>query len=204
MIRLKLSFFLCLVLSNFFSNAQSGTNKFRQFIGVGNNNTIADIISLADKSFLGEISGQIRYGLRLYDNYELNLGAYFRQFPGIKANSDLSYNYFMGYSAGLAYEFRKPDSKWGVPFGVEVFSYNKNLDSMLSDGSKYYDHYKAISFGPKLGLRYHFSKNFFIEAEANVLYEYYKWDVYWVEKSVTNAQTFFPFKFIGISTNLSF
>lgn len=190
----------------FMCSAQSNTNKYRVFVGVGNNNTVSDVVTLADKSFIGELSGQIRCGVRIYENYELNFGVYFRTFPQIDKYPGLSYNTFLGGSGAIVYEFRKPDSKWGMPFGFELIKYNRNLDSALNDGkgTKYFDHFSSISFGPKIGARYHFSKNFFLETEVELLYEHFKSDVDWVEKSSTKENSFGSFKFFGISANLSF
>jgi hypothetical protein len=182
--------------------AQSSLNKFRVFIGVGDNNLISDVVALSDKSFLGEVSGQIRLGVRIVDNYEINFGTYHRNYPYIEKYPGMKYNKFLGYSAGLTHEFRNSDSKWGMPLGIEVFKYQRNLDSTLSNGQTYFDHYSALSFGPKLGVRYHFSKNFFLETEINLLYESFKWNVDWINKSSLEANTFTTFKFFGISANI--
>ncbi|MFM9943774.1 MAG: hypothetical protein ACKVQB_00935 [Bacteroidia bacterium] len=204
------NYYLTLLFLSLFiwGNAQSNANKFRVFVGVGDNNLVADAITLSDKSFLGELSGQLRLGIRFYDNYEINFGVYGRKYPGISNYPGVTYNKFMGYSGGITYEFRKPESRWGIPFGMEVLKYNRNLDSSLGDGSKYYDHYKAFSYGPKIGIRCHLSKYFFIEAEANILYEEFKSEVLWGEDkldySLIEANSFGSFKFLGISSNLSF
>lgn len=197
---------LFLVGMFFMCSAQSNSNKFRVFVGVGNNNTVSDVVTLADKSFIGELSGQARCGIRFYENYEIDFGVYFRNYPQIGKYPNLSYNKFLGYSGAIMYEFRKPDSRWGVPFGFELVKYSRNLDSSFNDGTgdKYYDHFSSVSFGPKLGARYHFSKHFFMETEVELLYEHYKWDVDWVEKSSTKQNSFGSFKFFGISANLSF
>jgi len=196
------TYFVLLFLT---TQAQTTTKKHRVFVGAGNNNVISDVVSLTDKSFLGEISGQLRCGLRLFDNYEINFGAHYRNYPGIDSKSNLTYNKLIGYSGALIYEFRKPDSKWGVPFGFEMVKYQRHLDSALSDGSAAYDHYNAFSYGPKIALRYHFSRFCFVETEANFLYEHFVQDVKWNDNVIFYDDfTMASFKFIGISLNLGF
>ncbi len=194
--------FLCLI-----SNAQNTTNRYRIFMGVGNTNSIADFVTLTDKSFMGELSGQLRFGIRLADNYELNFGVYGRKYPDISKYPGMSYNKFLGYSGAFMYEFRKPDSRWGLPFGIEAIKFERNLDSTFRSGgvdSVYFDHYSALSYGPKIGVRCHFGKYFFIEAEVEILYEKFKWEIDWYDKNLIEANSFTSFKFIGISANLAF
>jgi len=200
----KLCLTTCLLFLFQFANAQKNVNKYRIFIGAGNNNSVSDFVSLTDKSFLGEISGQLRAGIRIVDNLEISAGAHYRKFPDIPAGGDLTYNQLLGYSAALMYEFRKPDSRWGVPFGVEAVKYRRHLDSALSGGGKVYDHYDASGYGPKIGVRCHFGRFFFIEAEVEFLYEHFIQDVDWEEKIFYDDYTLTSFKFFGISANLSF
>jgi hypothetical protein len=190
------------------SYSQNAVNKYRLFVGVGNNNLVSDYTAFTDKTFFGEASGQARLGLRFYDNYELNFGVYGREYQNPSLYPGVTYNKFMGYSGALMYEFRKPDSRWGIPFGFEVLQYNRHLDSALSDGTVYYDHYDAFSYGPKIGVRFHFSKHFFLETEAEILYEKFKWEVNWGGKpedyNLIEANSFSSFKFFGITANLAF
>ena len=191
-------------------SAQQSVNKYRIFVGIGDNKPVSDYTSLTDDSFLGEVSGQARAGIRFYDNYELNVAMYKRSFRAIDNNPEkypgMSYNKLLGYSASLIYEFRNPGSRWGCPFGFEVIKYNRNLDSALNDVNQtvYYDHYDALAFGPKIGVRYHLSKHFFIETELEILYEKFKQDIFWPDKYELEANAFSSFKFFGLSANLAF
>ncbi len=184
--------------------AQKQTNPYTWFVGIGNTNIIADIVTLSDKSFLGEVSGQLRGGVRFYENYEFDFGVYFRNYPRIKDYPGLSYNKFLGLSGAFMYEFRKPQKKWGMPLGIEIIKHKRNIDSALNNGQVYYDHFQAISFGPKIGARYHVSKNFFIETELEILYEHFKHDINWIEKENFESNRFSSLKILGLSANLSF
>ncbi len=184
--------------------AQNKSQEPKWFIGIGNTNIIADIVTLSDKSFLGEISGQLRGGFRFYDKYEFNVGTYFRNYPRIKNYPGLSYNKFLGFSGAFMYEFRKPQKKWGMPLGIEVVKHKRHLDSALGTNNVYYDHFQAISFGPKIGARYHFSKNFFVETELEILYEHFKLDTQWNETEKYESNRFSSLKLFGLSANYRF
>lgn len=180
-------------------------NTFRFFAGLGNNNLIADIVTLTDKSFIGELSWQMRAGVRIYDNYELNFGVYGRKFPDAKSEPGLSYNKFLGYSAALVYEFKLPDhTRLGVPFGFELLKYNRNIEFQDAEGKMNFDHYKAFAYGPKIGLRYHFTNQFFIETEMQVQVEKFVSTIDWQEESTVKANKISSFKFFGVSVNRCF
>ncbi len=180
--------------------AKLAPNVPRFFIGIGNNNVIADIVTLTDKSFLGELGQQIRGGVMLKNNYEFNFGVYWRNCPGISRFPGYNYSKFSGASAALMYEFKKQGSRWGVPIGLEVLSYTKNF-TYTNEGKNFYDNYKAFSYGPKIGLRYHVSALYFVEAECEALYEHFTSEVNWGEKETIKANKIGSFKFIGLSFN---
>ncbi len=175
-------------------------NVSRFFVGIGNTNVIADIVTLTDNSFLGELGQQIRGGVMLKNNYELNFGVYWRNCPGISRFPGYNYSKFSGVSTALMYEFKKQGSRWGVPIGLEVLSYTKNF-TYTNEGKNFYDNYKAFSYGPKIGLRYHVSALYFVEAECEALYEHFTSEVNWGEKETIKANKIGSFKFIGLSFN---
>lgn len=195
--------FLLIFLTYICNSQQKNTNKFRQYIGVGDRNVISDYISLTDKSFNGEMSWQYRYGLRIAENYEINVAAYFRKI--LRLQSDMGYNKFSGYSGTFSYEFRKPKSKVGYPMGFEVMKFTNNIDSSFSDGRKpYIDNYNSWSYGIKVGMRYHFSRFLFLETEANFMYEKFNINADWGQyKRTISGNSINSFKFLGMSLNIS-
>ncbi|NUM31476.1 MAG: hypothetical protein HUU47_04040 [Bacteroidetes bacterium] len=197
-----ITFFL-FFLTTFCYSQQKKVNKFRIYLGAGDRNPISDYISLTDKSFNGEVSWQYRAGLRLVDNYELNFATYYRKIMHLQ--SDMSYNKLSGYSAAFGYEFRKPKSRVGYPLALEVMKFTNNLDSSFSDGRKpYTDNYSSMSYGFKIGLRYHFSRFVFMETEANFMYEKFNLKTDWGKFQRTlSSNNLTSFKFLGISLNIS-
>lgn len=200
---LKRKYFTFLLIFYSFTafSQKNNVNKYRQYIGLGDRNVISDYVSLTDKSFNGEVSWQYRYGLRIKDNYEFNVATYFRKI--LRLQSDMSYNKFSGYSAAAVYEFRKPKSRVGYPFGFEFMKFTNNLDSSFSDGRKYFDNYTSYSYGFKIGLRYHFSRYVFLETEANFMYEKFTANTVWGKyKRTLTSNSINSFKFLGMSLNI--
>jgi hypothetical protein len=178
----------------------SRDKKIAAFIGIGNTSLISDYYTLTDKSFVGELNWQIRGGVKIYDNYEINFGIYGRQFPDRAQHAELSFNKFLGYSGAFVYEFREPDSRWGIPIGFEVLSYKRNITINYPETRKYEENYKALAYGPKIGARFHISDKLFLESELNVQYEQYKHESSELEKPI-EANTIGCFKFLNISVN---
>lgn len=189
---------------DFSDKENTSANTFKAFIGVGNTSIISDVVTLTDKSFLGELNWQIRGGVRIYQNLEFNFGFYGRQFPDKASFPALSFNKFVGYSGALVYELRKPNSRWGMPLGLEALKYQKNIVITNYDAPDYKETYQAFAFGPKIGVRYHVSSRFFLETELNAQIEHFKLETNYTEKKVLESNTLGTFKFLNISINRSF
>lgn len=201
MLKKTIIFVLIFYSINCFSQ-KSNVNKYRIYVGAGDRNVISDFISLQDKNFSGEVSWQYRAGLRIKDNYEINAAAYYRNI--LRLNPQMAFNKNSGYSASLVYEHRNPKSRVGYPFGFEVMQFTNNIDSSFTDGRpKYYENYNSLSYGFKIGLRYHFSRFIFLETEANFMYEKFNSDTNWggyQRKFTSNSIN--SFKFLGMSLNI--